>query len=168
MNGYWLRITGMSLLALGACATSKFSEDFSSEIQRDCLETVACNLTASFESCVNNTGSSLDNASVSKQQFFVDAVYRCQGAARCDYVTCTQSTANTGWAATHLTEVSHDCRERLACKIAGGSMPSAGAVESCIQETSNRLNANPPDQPAFEARYARCGTLMGCSYGACQ
>lgn len=80
MNGHWLRITFLSLLTLGACATGKFSDDFASEIQRDCVETLGCTGTGQIESCIASVGASLDEAAVSKQQFFVDAVYRCQGS----------------------------------------------------------------------------------------
>ena len=164
MNGHWLRITGIALLALAACGTSKFSSDFASEIQRDCLETVACNPTTSLETCITNTTAKLDSTSVSQQQFFVDSVYRCQATSRCDYVTCTQSTASQGWAAAHNAEITYDCQQRVTCK---GTTVST-AVTTCIQETSNLLNADATAQPAFEARWARCGSFAGCSYGACQ
>lgn len=167
MNGYWLRITCLSLL-VGACGSGKFSEDFASEIQRDCIETLACTQEGQIEGCIVVTANNLDTASTSQQQYFVDAVYRCQGAANCAYVNCTQSTTDTGYAATHVPQITYDCQQKIACRSSSGQMPAASAVQQCIQETSNRLNANPTEQASYDARFTRCQSYAGCSFGACQ
>lgn len=174
MNGYWLRITRPSrgtcfaawLLALGACGTGKFSEDFSSEIQRDCIETVGCFQMGQLETCIASGGDSLNQADTATQQWFVDAVYRCQGARVCDWVNCIESTNSTGYAAAHLTEITWDCQQRAVCR--GPASASEDAVRRCIQETGNQLNADVNAQAAFDARWARCGQQQGCNYGACQ
>lgn len=168
MNGHWLRITFLSLLSLGACATGKFSDDFASEIQRDCVETLGCTGTGQIESCIASVGQSLDDATVSKQQFFVDAVYRCQGSQRCDWVNCAHSTNASGYAGTHLAQITYDCQQRAMCRLASGQTVSDDAVNQCVQMTGNQLNANPADQAAYDARYARCSAQAGCSWGACQ
>lgn len=168
MNGYWLRTTCLSLLVLGACGTGKFSEDFSAEIQRDCIETVGCTQVGQIESCINAVGDSLNGARTSQQQFFVDAVYRCQGSRMCDWVTCTQSTNAMGFAATHNAQITYDCQQRAMCRLSGGQPVTEDSVKQCIQTTGNSLNANPAEQASFEARFARCGQQAGCSYGACQ
>ena len=173
MKGYWSRITRLSrgtgqiaasLLFLGACGTGKFSEDFSTEIQRDCIETVGCYQTGQIESCIASVGEAFDSASTPRQQWFVDAVYRCQGQTMCNWVTCVQSTNDTGYAALHLAEITDDCQQRTICH---GS-DSEAAVRQCIQETGNRLNADLTAQTAFDARYARCAAQRGCSYSGCQ
>ena len=168
MNGYWLRTTCLTLLVLGACGTGKFSEDFSAEIQRDCIETVGCTQVGQVESCIVAVGDSLNNARTSQQQFFVDAVYRCQGSRMCDWITCTQSTNATGYAATHVTQITYDCQQRAMCRISGGQTVTEDSVKKCIQETGNNLNTSPTDQAAFDARFARCSQQTGCSFGACQ
>lgn len=168
MNGDWLRNTCLSLLMLGACTTGKFSDDFASEIQRDCIETVGCTGTGAVESCISTVGSSLDSAKTSQQQFFVDAVYRCQGSLKCEWVNCAHSTNATGYAATHLQQITYDCQQRAMCRIASGQTVSEDSVDQCIQTTGNSLNANPASQPEYDAKYARCAAQAGCSWGACQ
>ena len=173
-GGYWLRITRISrgtclaasLVVIGACGTGKFSEDFSSEIQRDCVETVGCYQTGQLETCIASVGDTLNEASTSKQQFFVDAVYRCQGARVCDWVTCVQSTNESGYAAAHLAEITYDCQQRAICR--GAQNATEDAVRRCIQETGNVLNADQTGQALFDARFARCSAQQGCDYGACQ
>ena len=168
MNGHWLRLTCLSLLTLGACGTGKFYDDFSAEIQRDCIETVGCNMTGQVESCIAAVGQSLDEAKTSQQQFFVDAVYRCQGSRMCDWVNCTHSTNATGYAATHVQQITYDCQQRAQCRLMSNQPVSPDAVQQCVQETGNRLNASPTDQAAFDARYSRCQAQASCSWGACQ
>jgi 2-oxoglutarate dehydrogenase complex dehydrogenase (E1) component-like enzyme len=176
MNGYWLRTTCLSrgicfaasLLVLGACGQGKFSEDFSAEIQRDCIETVGCTQMGQVEGCITAVGDSLNGARTSQQQFFVDAVYRCEGSRMCDWVTCTQSTNATGYAATHLSQITHDCQQRAMCRISSGQPVTQDSVNDCIQQTGNNLNANPTEQANFDARNARCAGQAGCSWGACQ
>lgn len=168
MNGYRLRTICLTVLVLGACGTGRFSEDFSQEIQRDCIETVGCTQIGGVESCIAANGDLLNNARTSQQQFFVDAVYRCQGSSKCDWITCTQSTNATGYAATHIAQITYDCQQRAMCRISGGQTVTEDSVKQCIQQTGNNLNASPTDQAAFDARYARCGQQAGCSFGACQ
>lgn len=174
MKGYWSRITRLSrgtgqiaasLLFLGACGTGKFSEDFSMEIQQDCIETVSCNNAGQIESCIGSVGEVLNSAGTPTQQWFVDAVYRCQGQKMCEWVKCVQSTNQSGYAALHLAEITHDCQQRTICQ---GSGDNEAAVRQCIQETGNRLNADLIAQSAFDSRFARCSALQGCDYGACQ
>lgn len=167
MNGNWLRRTCLSLLALGACGSGKFSEDYASEIQQDCIATIACDQTGQIESCIEATGALLDDLDLPQQQYFIDTVYRCQNMLQCDYKNCTQSTAQAGYAAAHVAQISYDCEQRWKCRNASGQPPTA-AIQSCIEETGNRLNANPQEQAAYDAHYARCQSFAGCSYGACQ
>jgi hypothetical protein len=155
-------------LTITACGSGKFSEDFSTEIQRDCIETVGCNGFGQLESCIESVADSLNNARTSQQQFFVDAVYRCQLSNSCEYVKCAQSTNATGYAGTHLAQITYDCQQRAICRTAGGTTVDMNAVNQCILETGNSLNANPADQANFDARYARCSTQASCSWGACQ
>jgi hypothetical protein len=84
----------------------------------------------------------------------------------CAWVDCVQSTNDTGWAATHLAEITNDCQQRAICR--GAADATEDAVRSCIQQTGNQLNADPASQVAFDARYARCGTQKACDYGSCQ
>ena len=168
MNGYWLRMTCLSLLTLGACTTGKFSDDFSSEIQRDCVETVGCTMMGEISTCVAGVGQSLDGAATAQQQFFVDAVYRCQGSAKCDWVNCVNSTNMGGYASAHLPQITYDCQQRTLCRMSSGQTTAPDAVNQCIQMTGNSLNADPSSQAAFDARYARCSSQAGCSWGACQ
>jgi hypothetical protein len=168
MNGYWLRTTCLSLLTLGACTTGKFSEDFASEIQRDCVETVGCTQTGAIESCIASVGESLNVAKTSQQQYFVDAVYRCQSSRMCDWVNCAHSNNDTGYAGMHLPQITYDCQQRAMCRLASGQPVSDDAVNECIQTTGNSLNANPANQTAYDARYARCAQQAACSWGACQ
>ena len=168
MNGYWLRMTCLSLLTLGACTTGKFSDDFSSEIQRDCVETVGCTGTGQIESCIASVGQTLDSVEPRKQQFFVDAVYRCQDSRLCEWVNCARSTAGTGYAATHLQQITYDCQQRALFRMQSSQSVNTDAVNSCIQQTGNNLNADTAAQAAFDAKYARCSAQAGCSWGACQ
>jgi hypothetical protein len=168
MNGYWLRTICMSVLTLGACTTGKFSDDFSSEIQRDCIETVGCNMTGQIETCIASVGESLDGAHTSQQQFFVDAAYRCQGSLKCDWVNCVQSTNASGFASSRLQQITYDCQQRAMCRLASGQTVSPDSVDQCVQMTGNQLNANPTDQANFDARFSRCSAQAGCSWGACQ
>lgn len=168
MNGYWLRITTSIAAALlfGACVTDKFSELFSTEIQQDCIQTVGCYQMGQIESCIASVGETLDTASTSKQQWFVDAAYRCSGQTTCAWVTCVQSTNDTGFAAMRLAQITWDCQQRAICRNAADAMEDT--VRRCIQETGNSLNADVAAQTAFDARQARCGQEQGCNYGACQ
>lgn len=174
MKGYWLRITRLSqgtcfaasLLALTACGTGKFSEDFSTEIQRDCIETIGCYHTGQIETCIASVGETLNGASTAKQQWFVDTVYRCMGQSVCDWVNCVQSTNSTGFAAARLNEITYDCQQRAICR--GPQNATEDAVRQCIQETGNRLNADVAAQAEFDAHYVRCSQQMGCNYSACQ
>jgi len=174
MKGYWSRILRLSqgtcfiasLLVLPACGTGKFSEDFSTEISRDCVETIGCYLTGQIATCIGSVGETLDQAGTSRQQWFVDAVYRCQGQKMCDYVNCVQSTNSGGFAAARLNEITIDCQQRAICR--GAQNASEDTVRQCIQETGNRLNADVAAQAEFDARYLRCSGQMGCNYTACQ
>jgi hypothetical protein len=174
MKGYWSRITrlsqgtrfAVSLLALAACGTGQFSEDFSTEIQRDCIETVGCFQMGQVESCIASVGQTLDGASTSKQQWFVDAVYRCQGQAVCDWVNCVQSTNMGGFAAMRLNEITFDCQQRAICQ--GAQNSSEDKVRECVQQTGNRLNADAVSQAEFDGRFVRCGQQQGCNYSSCQ
>jgi hypothetical protein len=169
MNGYWLRLPRLLLLSsLAACTTGKFSEDFSTEIQRDCIETVGCTQVGQIEGCIAAVGDYLNNAKTSQQQFFVDAVYRCEGSRMCEWVKCTQSTNATGPAASLNAEITYDCQQRSMCRLASGQPVATDAVNMCIQETGNRLNADPQEAANFQARYQRCSSMAACSFGACQ
>jgi hypothetical protein len=155
------------------CGSSKFSEQFAPEIERDCTETFACS-TSQFmgagdvDGCVSKTGEILDESTAATQQLFVDTVERCSMNNQCPYVTCTQADPTVGYAATHQVQITFDCQQRIGCRVASGQTNSANAVADCIGTTSAALNADTGQQAAFDLKYTHCKDFMGCSYNTCQ
>jgi hypothetical protein len=155
------------------CGSSKFSEEFAPEIERDCTETFACSTAqlasaGSVDGCISKSGEILDNATAATQQLFVDTVERCSMNNQCPYVTCTQADPTIGYAATHQVQIQYDCVQRSACRSSTGQVGVETAVSDCVATTSATLNADPQGQAAFDAKYARCKDFMGCSYNSCQ
>lgn len=162
-------IVSLTLLALTACGSGNFSDDFAQEIQTDCYQTVACApASGPVDTCVTRTGDALNNAAVTKQQYFVDTVSRCGLMQSCGYVSCTQTAASpTGYAATHVNEISYDCQQKAACRIAGGIALDQAWVNQCVSEQGALFNADPVQQSAFDGRFQRCTGKTGCDWTMC-
>jgi hypothetical protein len=169
MNWYSVRGTvGLwFLLGAAACGSGTFSEDFAQEIQKDCLETQNCQKGNQIAECIHSTATATDKWSTNRQQFYVDTVVRCENKNGCDYVTCTTSDPTSGYAGTHLAQITWECQQRVGCKLASGQMTTPNEVQSCIDALGSSLNENPAAQVAFDGRSARCAAAMGCAYNTC-
>jgi len=170
MNWYSVRGTLSLWILLGAaaCGSGTFSEDFAQEIRKDCVESQSCVSKANVGDCITKTASTTDKWSTDRQQRYVDTVVRCETKNGCDYVTCTTSDPNAGYAGAHKAQIVYECQQKIGCRIASGQMQTQTAVDACIDELSAQLNAAPQQsQAAFEARAVRCGAQQGCAYGAC-
>jgi len=169
MNWYSVRGTVGLWLLLGAaaCGSGKFSEDFAQEIQKDCLETLSCVSNSSIGNCISKTGSTADKWTTDRQQEYVDTVARCEIKNGCDYVTCTTSNPNAGYAGAHQPQITYECQQRVGCKISSGQVAAPNEVQICIETLSAQLNANPASQLTFDGRSARCATAVGCAYNTC-
>jgi hypothetical protein len=160
--GIWL------LLGAAACGGGNFSDDFASEIQKDCTESLGCWQKPNVGDCVTKTAGATDRWSTDKQQAYVDTIVRCEGKRGCEYVTCTTSNPLAGYAGTHQAQITYQCQQTVGCKLAGGMSQEQSAVQKCIDELSATLNANPVSQLDFDGRSARCATAVGCAYNTCQ
>ena len=170
MNWYSVRGTvGLwMLLGAAACGSGNFSDQFAQEIQKDCIETLACGSKNQTEECVNKTASTLDKWPTAKQQQYIDNVVRCEGMNGCNYVSCTTANPMSGYAATHQPQITWECQQRVGCKVASGMVQTQDAVQVCITQLSNQLNADPNSQVTFDGRSARCAQAVGCAYNTCQ
>jgi hypothetical protein len=161
---------------LCACGTdTEFASNHFNELQKDCGETLACNsgslmIAASdaLQQCVDQAGDMLSAASESKQGAFLDTVNRCAMLQVCDYLSCTRTNPNVGYAQIHQQQIQYDCTQTIACRISAGQPQPANAVDQCISQNSNTLNfATQQTQVGFEAKFVKCVNLVGCAWTNC-
>jgi hypothetical protein len=160
---------------LCGCKSSEFAAMHSSELQKDCSETLRCGSGAlqsttanALEDCVNAAGDQLDAAGAPRQQLFIDTVNRCGQLQICDYLSCTASDPNSGWAAMNQNLIVHDCQQAIGCRIAGGQQQPASAVNDCVSQQSNALNFGTPQmQAALVLKGMRCMAQTNCAWVSC-
>lgn len=155
------------------CGSSKFSEQFAPEIERDCTESTACTTSqlsvgGDVDGCISKTGEVLDKAPVATQQLFVDTVERCSQSTLCPYVTCTQADPTVGFAAMHQVEINWDCTQRTACRVTANQTGATTAVDDCVGTSSAALNNDPQGQAALVTKYMHCQGITGCAWNTCQ
>src|SRR5262245_5546493 len=117
----------VALAPLAGCGAGDFTGQHIQELQKDCAETVRCmsgsivgENSDTMTNCVEKSGKSLDEADESVQQEFVNTVARCNLLQQCDYVSCTQSDPNAGYAGMHREDIMNFCTQYVACQIAMG------------------------------------------------
>jgi hypothetical protein len=167
------------LVVMAALCACKKEGDFSAghfnEIQKDCSESLICMspgmiaANQALQDCIEDGGDMLDSASERGQTVFIETVNRCATLQQCDYLSCTKSNPNSGYAALHQAQISADCMQQVACQIAQGRIQTQAAVENCIMQQSNVLNFAPAQQQvAFEARFTKCSGQVACAWVNCQ
>jgi hypothetical protein len=165
-----------ALCALSGCGNGDFTGAHFEELQKDCTEKLRC-VSGSQEhadvdqmqKCVDVAGQELGKASGGVQQEFVDTVARCALLQVCDYVSCSQTDPNTGYAQLHRPDIVTQCMEIVGCQVTNGQRLATTAVDDCIAQTSNQLNFGTTlDQQHFEAKALKCRGLTGCAWANCQ
>jgi hypothetical protein len=163
------------LALLCGCKQSEFGQMHYSELEKDCMETLACNsgglATATqdtVQECVHASADKLDETSVDRQQLFLDTVSRCNRLQVCDYLSCTTSDPNSGWAAMNAQLIAYDCQQAIGCRIAAGQPQAATAVTDCVSQESNSYNFGTPQmQNMLVAKGAKCAGQQGCAWVNC-
>jgi hypothetical protein len=163
------------LSLLCGCQQGEFAAMHTSELQKDCTETLRCGSGAlqsttanALEECVAAGGDQLDQAGAPRQQLFIDTVNRCGQLQICDYLSCTTSDPNSGWAAMHKELIAYDCQQAIGCRIAGGQQQVASAVNDCISQQSNALNFGTPQmQTALVQKGMHCASQANCAWVNC-
>jgi hypothetical protein len=169
-----IRLAALAMFGVVGCKSGEFRDDFAPEIQKDCVETVSCAAHgAGFDSslisaCVTRIGNEVGGANISAQQEFIDTVSRCQDLFACNYTTCAFQNVVSGYAATHLQQITYDCQQTVDCRIASKQAVAPTAVMDCISTKSGTLDANVALQTEFDMKFARCSSFAGCSWGSCQ
>jgi hypothetical protein len=164
------------LALLCGCKQSQFGQAHFEELQKDCTETLACGSGAlqgtaanAIQDCVHESSDKLDQTSVDRQQLFLDTVARCGQLQVCDYLSCTASDPNSGWAAAHAQLIAYDCQQSIGCRIAGGQAQATSAVNDCVSQESNTYNFGPAQQQtALEQKGVRCAGQQGCAWVNCK
>jgi hypothetical protein len=179
MMGVRTRLCSLAVTVLcfaGCGSSADFTNSHVFELQKDCTETLRCK-SGSIEfassddmtNCVSSAGRKLENAGDEKQNTFLETVARCQQLQVCDYLSCTQSDPNMGYAGAHQDAINYDCTQQIACKIAMGQQQAMNAVLDCVTIASNTLNFAPTQQQQqFEAKAARCAGQQSCNWVNCQ
>jgi hypothetical protein len=169
-----ITLAAFALFGLASCKSGQFREDFAPEIQKDCVETVSCAAhgggfdNEAVSACVSRIGDEVGASAVTVQQEFIDTVSRCQEMFGCSYTACAFQNVVSGYAATHLQQITYDCQQRTDCRIASKQTVAPSAVMDCISTTSATLDANPAQQAEFDGKFAHCSSYAGCSWGSCQ
>jgi hypothetical protein len=155
-----------------ACNTVDFTAAHFSELEKDCFETQRCNSGGAnadeLQKCIDEGGAKLQKSSTLRQQTFVDAVNRCVTLTFCDYLGCTQSDPNTGYAAAHRQQIINDCQQTIGCRIASNQPQSMTAVDECIAQRASMLNVGTQQaQQAFELKVMKCVGQLNCAWVNC-
>jgi hypothetical protein len=165
-------VIALMIALAGACNTVDFTAAHFSELEKDCTETERCNSGGTnpdeLQKCIDEGGATLQKQSQARQQTFVDTVNRCATLTFCDYLGCTQSDPNSGYAMAHQQDIIYECQQTVGCRVASSQPQSVTAVDECIAQRSNMLNFGTQQaQQAFELKAMKCRAQTNCAWVNC-
>ena len=67
----------------------------------------------------------------------------------------------------HQNEIMKDCRESLQCRAQMGMELPDNPMESCLEQSAERLESSGDIQQSFLRKYGRCSNYVVCEYYTC-